>query len=374
MHCLIAFVLASIAGLEPAFHVTGNLTAPREYMTATLLADGKVLLAGGRRQASAILNSAELYDPASGTSTAAAAPMTAARYLHTATLLADGKVLLAGGSGGASGPILNTAELYDPIAGTFTATGFSMTSARQYHTATLLLDGMVLIAGGGRASAGQVVSSAELYDPTTGMFMATNAPMTAAREYHTATRLPDGKVLIAGGFNGSSNLNTAELYDPVSRTFTATSTPMTSIREYHTATRLPDGRVLLAGGYNGSETSKTAELYDPASGTFSAIAGIMTSPRELHVATLSNGKVLITGGYSGQGFLKIAELYDPATGTFTATTDPMTSNRYVHTATLLPGGKVLIAGGSNGTALNTTEVYDPGPVPTPAPHRRAVKP
>jgi hypothetical protein len=173
---------ALVAG--EAFHAVLHMTSARQDHTATLLPDGKVLLAGGRKDDLTVVATAELFDPATSTSTAVSMPMVTPRVFHTATLLRDGKVLLIGGDGGVNGPPLNTAELYDPAAGTFTATG-SMITTRRFHTATLLPDGMVLVVGGaGDTKYQQMI---EVYDPATGTFSAVNAAIPAlAKQGHPA--------------------------------------------------------------------------------------------------------------------------------------------------------------------------------------------
>ncbi|MHB9140008.1 MAG: Kelch repeat-containing protein, partial [Victivallaceae bacterium] len=177
-----------------------------------------------------------------------------------------------------------------------------------------------------------------LIDPT---WQASVGSMGSAKNSHTATLLPNGKILVAGGYNGAS-ISLAELYDPATKTFSATGS-MSSAREGHSATLLPNGKVLVAGG-SGAGILSSAELYDPAAGTFSA-TGSMSSARTAHTATLlPNGKVLVAGGYNGAS-ISTAELYDPAAGTFSAT-GSMGAARYAYTATLLPNGKVLVAGGS----------------------------
>jgi hypothetical protein len=280
-------------------------------------------------------------------------------YAPTATLLGNGKVLIAGGVD-SSHISLARAELYDPGAGAFVPTG-SMAKARYAHTATLLGNGKVLIAGGCDAgtSLTHAELSAELYDPSTGTF-APAGDMTVARYEHTATLLGNGKVLIAGGHDrGGANVvggevSSAELYDPEAGTFTATAS-MTRVRASHTATLLGDGKVLIAGGSE-SVARAGAELYDPAADAFAA-TGSMAEAREGHTATLlGNGKVLTAGGW-GSGTFPDPELYYPVAGAF-AITGRMNTKRYCHTATLLPSGKVLVAGGiSNPTILASAELY-----------------
>jgi hypothetical protein len=284
------------------------------------------------------------------------------RETQTATLLNNGLVLIAGGETSTNPIITSTAELYNPATGTFAVTG-SLNTARYSHTATLLNNGLVLIAGGdGFAANGSItpLASAELYNPTTGNFTVTGSMITA-RIWHTATLLTNGKVLIAGGLGaGLGNLlASAEIYDPVAGTFTATGS-LNTARDGHTATALNNGTVLVAGGNEKGATQTTAELYSLASGSFIA-TGNLVAARSSHTATLlNNGSVLIAGGVESGVPLSSAELYNPATGTFTGT-GSLNTARYSDTATLLNNGTVLMAGGlgSGNLYLASAELYNP---------------
>lgn len=238
-----------------------------------------------------------------------------------------------------------------------------MTTRRAAHSATLLPDGKVLVVGG-FAGGENSLASAEVFDPATNTF-ASAGNMNASRAGHTATLLPNGRVLIAGGYNGSY-LASAELYDPATRIFMSAGSMVTA-RSGHVATLLNNGKVLLAGGTGvGWTFLADAELYDPAANTFRA-TGSLLSARESHTATLlANGKVLIVGGHSGRRptitIYSSAEIYDPATGRFTATGN-MTRIRHKHEAILLADGRVLIIGGADERdgrpAYTSVEIYNP---------------
>ena len=348
---VLALACAAQAQSDGTFTFTGSLHTARGGQTATLLNNGMVLIAGGANGtlgSPSGLSSAELYNPSTGTFTATG-NMTTARFDHTATLLSNGEVLLTGGLTG-SYPYLSlaSAELYNPSTGTFTATG-SLNTARSDHTATLLSNGMVLIAGGFGVSGNP--SNAELYNPSTGTFANTGS-LNTARYSHTATLLNSGEVLIAGGFGNAGYLSSAELYNPSTGTFTVTG-PMIWAVASHTATLLSNGMVLIAGG-DDFEAISSAELYNPSTGTFTA-TGNMTTARFDHTSTeLSDGIVLIAGGYGASNDLSSAELYD---GTFTAT-GSLNTARYEHSATLLGNGKVLIAGGYGSVGyLSSAELF-----------------
>jgi len=357
-----------VPALASGFTVTGSMTSARESHTATLLNDGKVLVVGGDAREvlrycgppfhctrHVPLASAELFDPASG-SFAGTGNMVAPRTLHAATLLGDGKVLVTGGdSGNDFSTPLATAEIFDISTGMFTPTS-NMVNARAGHTATLLANGKVLVAGGSSGDA------AELFDPATGEFTATGS-MVTSRTNGTATLLKNGDVLVTGGDDASGNpVATAELFDPTTGMFTPTGS-MSVARAAHTATLLTSGEVLVTGGRSSGVANTTviasAELFDPATGAF-VLTGSMESPRELHTAAKrTDGKVLVTGGLSGTGDLSTAELFDPANGIFTPAGN-MQIERFLHTATLLTNGAVLVTGGNNSDTPNvlaTAELF-----------------
>jgi hypothetical protein len=325
-------VRVAMARPAAAFIQIGSMIFARTAHTATLLLDGRVLIADGG------VAIAELYDPTSQTFTATG-KMTLSQSTRSATLLANstlpnyGKVLVAGG-----GDLI--AELFDPAVGTFAATG-NMLAQHLGQTATLLKNGQVLVAGGETASA-------ELFNPSTGTFTATGS-MAVSRSGHTATLLPDGRVLIAGGVQDfgpgmvpiplGPGVASAELYEPVSGTFASTGS-MGEGRSGHTATLLVDGTVLVAG------TDNTAELYRPATGTFSVVGEHYAGSGA--TATLRNdGTVLVAGGRT-RNSLATAQLFAPESGGF-VTTGSLVTGRDGHTATLLVDGTVLVTGGAKRT-------------------------
>jgi len=280
-----------------------------------------------------------------------------AREAHTATLLPNGKVLVAGGfnndSSGQPQGQLSTCELYDPATKTWSVTG-ALADGRDGHTATLLSNGKVLVTGG-YDTIGMPLSSSELYDPVLGTWSSTGA-LVNARYFHTAILIPNGMVLVAGGtatYGSNVELSSSELYDPLTESWSPTGA-LATVRHSYLAALLPTGKVLAAGGYDATGTAMAdCELYDPAAGTWSP-TGAISVPRFLGTATmlLSSGNVLVSGGFG----ISSNEMYDPTTETWTATASLINAREY-HTATFLPNGKVLITGGYGAPALSSSELY-----------------
>jgi len=322
-----------------------DMTSSRIAATATLLNDGRVLIAGGISDGQ-LLSSAELFDPTTGTFKATG-QMTEARARHSATLLPSGKVLLAGGTGDVS------AEVYDPVAGKFSKTG-SLLDNFVFHTATPRSDGRVLIAGG---RVGDLYTSgAEFYNPDSGTFTRAKY-MKQARESAVATRLIDGRVLIAGGDLGATGryasiLDSAETFDPYSGNFAFTAS-MISARSHFTATLLKSGRVLVVGGVSLAGPTAplaTAEIFDPSLGTWSATGSMSEGRSDFTATLLDDGRVLVAGGGDSS-----AEVYDPSTGRFVPAAS-MLVPRVEQTATLLADQRVLMAGGDSDAMA---EFYSP---------------
>ena len=358
---------------------SGSTVDPRGSGHAIVaLPDGRVLVVGGWEGFGPI-DSAELWDPASGTFTAAGT-LQLPRNHATATLLQDGRVIVVGGYAGPyeyASNAVPSADLWDPDSRSFSPTG-PLATARAGHDALLLADGRVLVTGRGPA---------EAWDPATGTFLSLGAVPQAP-----PTLLADGRILFVVGMS-------AEVWDPGS-SIASKSGALRSARTSHTATLLPDGRVLIIGGRahpGGGETGwidndgrsvlqaqggslsrlASAELWDPATGLFSP-AGELARGRIGHSATqLPDGRVLVLGG---QGLIDVegdrgfadhpgAELWDPATGTFSAA-PAMAEARSDHSATLLADGRVLVVGGGGpgpGQFLRTTEIYDPAGTLTEGP-------
>jgi hypothetical protein len=319
------------------FTPVAELLTPRIGHTASLLPNGQVFIAGGVSRDYWDNNlyavTAELYDPATSTIHAS---VDVTRFGHSATVLANGDVLLAGGDNDTQSALI-TADLFKTATSTIQPTG-SMTTPRIYHTATLLLDGRVLLAGGGGID-NKAIQSAELYDPASSKFSPAG-DMTAPRSGHSAVLLPNGKVLIVGG--GAAG---ADLYDPATNAFSWVSGVSTN-RCAATATPLADGRVLISGAVDCSNTSlDTAEIYDPATGESTPTGKLLASQYPGTGTLLPDGRVLLVGGFSPY----LSQIYNPATGSFALGPHPKDPLSVNISATLLLDGSVLLVGEDNGT-------------------------
>ena len=355
-----------------------SLATGREGHTATLLSSGKVLIAGGTDGRGKVLASAEIYDPARDRWSSAGS-MAVTRIGHSATLLPSGKVLVAGGLVMPfPSPSLASTELYDPAANAWSIAA-PMIESRTRHTATLMPDGRVLVVGGltvtpqdGGLFPSQL-TRAEIYDPAADRWSMT-APMGAHRLGQIATLLPDGRVLVAGGQDDSGTmLKSTEIYDATEDRWISAA-PMDAARFGPIASVLTDGDVLVAGGL-GEEPNAlnlaltSAELYNPRTNQWVTIAHM----EEFHApdtgTALRNGMVLVVGTI-GQSR---PELYDPAHNRWSLTGPTM--DRYQHTATRLRNGKVLIVGGYGIESLGSVLIYDPegvAPLPPRPPDPRAI--
>ena len=352
--CLMVLLCPSAGNAQDGgtWTAAGTLSAARANHTATPLANGMVLVAGGVGTGNALLASAEIYDPGTNGWTTVASMITA-RETHSATLLADGRVLVAGGYDPAQpGGARALAEIYDPSTGQWTATG-TLNRARYAHTATLLPNGMVLVAGGCCDVNGyqQSLKSSELWDPATGQWTITG-DLGTAHAYHTATVLSDGTVLVAGGsFMSTAATAAAELYHPDTGSWTAVGS-LTTARMLHTASLLNGNRVLLAGGSTGGCCSGTtaAELYDPVTQTWGAVPP-MSMPRREHSAAVIQGgaAAVIAGGYTCCNVDPTpigvsAEIFDLASQTWSLT-GSMSQSRSDFAMTTLGDGTAVAVGG-----------------------------
>jgi len=357
--CLLLSLTPAMTSPSRDAHI-GSITAsasmlePRSGHSATLLPDGRVLVAGGMRRNQDFYRSAELFDPATKKFEPTDS-MTEARVGHIAVLLRSGKVLIAGGWIGKE--TTASAELYDPATRKFSRIT-SMTSRRGRPTATMLNDGDVLIAGGeDHDGPNSSLSSAEIFHAATMTFEPTT-PMHQPRIAHTATLLKDGRVLIAGGKGGSVKAS-AEIFDPKKKSFSETGSLATA-RYKATAALLTDGRVLIAGGSDERDWTgnlRSAEIYDPRTGRFHPTSELENARFKLpdEAVRLANGAVLIAGGS------RQAEIYIPESGTFKTVPGAMSENWHYMSETLLKDGSVLLAGGypNSDRATGETWIYRP---------------
>ncbi len=361
------WALAPPPGFGPADHRYGH--------SATLLPNNDKLLIGGRSCVAPLcatqvavpladMGIQLLYAEKNFALTAGAAAQK--RILHTSTLLPSGDILVAGGSN--SGGLMRHAELFTPGTDVFSPINGEMGQVRNQHTATLLPNGRVLIAGGSTTNATSTTSTntAEIYYPDTKRFIPTS-PMTDARKNHTAIMLPDGRVLVAGGYGGSGDvtLGTAEIFiSTQSRWMSAATLTAPCRRALHAAVQLKNGKIMLIGGINASGPLTSSALYDPVANTWDcAIVTALPLPLRSHTATLLfDGRVLVTGGNDGGGEANRSYIYDPGAGAGGSWTEtdptPLLEPRLDHTATLLPNGNVMISGGAqSGTVPTSLETF-----------------
>jgi len=336
--------------------IFGGRTRPLQF------APYGVLIAGGANDSAAvnqdIFATAEVYDPVTGTFGRTVGLMTVPRHLHAAIGLPGGKVLLTGGrsKSGLNIAEVTSAELFDPLTRRFTATG-SMAEPRDAHTIAYVVGG-ALVTGGRNPG----IASAEIYDAATGNFSATGS-LNAGRSLHTATLIRSrGSVLIWGGASGSSD--GGEVYSGGGFSTTGANDSVRS----HCAVALRDGRVLVVGGVStvDGSTVSDAAIFDPQTRLLTACGSLNRARSDFTATLLTDDRVLVTGGKSHRNdnhrALDEIEIFDPATRVFTL--DPnrrLRAKRYRHTATALADGRVLIVGGGNDTepALGSAELYDP---------------
>ena len=382
-------VLTYAQGAE-GFVPTGSMGTARYGHTATLLPDGRVLVAGGYTTVTNVTPyftevlsyptaSAELYNPATGIWTPCA-PMKVPRDGHTATVLRNGTVLVVGGpsdpsSGEFYGIPLDTCEIYDPALNTWRYTS-PLLKGRQLHAATLLADGRVLVAGG-ESTIGilpEETSDCEIYDPAaekwtvTGSFTTTTGASGSTGRFGAAILLlHTGKVLVAGGdasncclFGGVFSTTAAEIFSVDSGVWRPTGS-LSSAQDYSTLIALHDNTVLIVSGNMNPPAS--VERYNPATETWFPTAGTGNLPGLTRAVGLDDGRVLVAGGttefvigwsahvpeYEWWVYTAQTEIFDPVNGVWSASS-PLRYPRKDHTLTLLQDGRVLVAGGREDTA------------------------
>ena len=347
---------------------TNSMSFARGTHTATLLQDGRLLIAGGddgSGRLEAITDTSELYDPSTGRWEPGGA-MGRQRTQHTATLLNDGRVLLVGGAGVLQAgiqeqqlerPLIET-DLFDPNSETWSFAG-EISIPRDHVAGALLSDGSVLVAGGndGKGTETSVLASAEVFDPATGQWSSAGS-MSQPRQGHSLVPLADGAALVAGGDAGDDPFQSVEIYDPSSATW-SNAPDMADARERFAAVALQDGKVLVVGGGGASGHLASAELYDPGNGAWSPAAEMSSTRLKPAAVVLQDGKVLVVGGLGAGQFLTTAEVYDPATDSW-SDAGSMETGRGFHTATLIDDGRVVVTGGFGFSGpTNSTEIYDP---------------
>lgn len=353
-------VEALLTVAQGRFTPSGPLLLARANPCAVLLLDGRVLVAGGLGADGKPLASAELFDPTNGSSVFTSM-MASPRAGHTATLLKDGRVLLVGGW--VTGYGITSAECFDPATGLFSPTG-SMAKGRRDHAAVRLSTGEVLIAGGVDGSQQPYhdpVFTAELYDPANGSFSKTGVLNTDRQEPY-ALRLPDGTVLLSGGYSYHYRpVFPADRFNPATSKWTATSS-MGVECSTGPLSLLTNGQVLLAGTLWGNYPN--AQCFDQVTGLFTPIGPLLVARDKPTLTSLPDGRVLVAGGYAYRSYyppVGQAEIFDPIQNRFTLS-GVMVVPRKQHVAIPLPDGTVLMVGGmdAQGSPIALVERFSPG--------------
>lgn len=312
---------------------TGSMANARSEHGQVLIAHGKVLVVGGTHSGSTPTATAEIYDDETGTWSATGS-MAVARSRPVAVLLPSGKVLVCGGYGVAGASVsLDSAEIYDPVAGTWSSAG-TMSKRRWGHTATLLYDGTVLVVGGA-ASAGDPLTDtqcADIYDPGANSWTPTGS-LATGRYWHTATRLAGGDVVVTGGLDGvtSAYLASCERWNPVSHTWAATGS-LNHAREFHASILLEDGQILIAGGLGtGAANVLPSETYDDVVEAWTDSGNLVAGNYRVGLIYLDSGRHMLVGS---NGYSAVVQLYDPGPGSWAAT-GSLNTARKLSRATLL---------------------------------------
>lgn len=372
LNFIFTFVLCGTSHTADWLPVSDMSTA-RYLHSATLLSDGRVLVTGGINISGPpynlpYLSSVEFYDPSTNTWTTGP-NMTTPRAGHKATLLQDNRVLVTGGSSDNSGTsTLSSTEIYNPSTNSW-STAASMSSTHDGHSATLLLNGRVLVVGGYNFSN----PNEELFNPLSNSWSTVGILSSTGLSAHTATLLQNGYVLVAGGVDGITNphvRSSAHLFNPSTNSWSIAAS-MTSARYGQKAILLTDGRVLVTGGAWVDITSPltfyiSVELYNPSTDAWSEAASMSTARKGHSVTSLADGRILVAGGRNSTGYLSSSEIYNPSTNFWTSTAK-MHGARNNYANTMMPDGRVLVTGGINNNGyLSSAEVYDtslPDPFP-----------
>ena len=341
----------------------GSLSTPRSFATATLLPDGRVVIAGGQDANGNVLATVEIFQP-DGT-VSSGPPMGTPRYGHSAVLLGNGHLLVAGGhtTGGA---VLKTAEIFDPSSNTWTSISSLMTDARADFTMSALSSGDALVIGGNNGSG--PVGSIDRFSVSAGTF-SPQAALSVPRKLHAASVLRDGRIVVTGGIGvgqgaASIPVSLTEIYDPDTNTVTAG--PSLNVARFgHSSTTLVDNTVLIAGGNNGSTDLASIEIFDPVAGKMSTGSVTLATPRSGQVAVLlpNNGGVLIAGGTSAGTALASTELYQSWNAAILANGALSAARQGAAASALQFDGAALVTGGSSN---GSSDIYGFATVKTDA--------